>query len=75
MAHLTIFVWVLLLEQCSLVIKFSKELVHLENHADRLVQERCNSIADALELRLSCSNPLIWDYIGIFQGIQPQQQG
>ena len=24
---------------------------------DGLVQERCNSIANALELRLSCSNP------------------
>ena len=26
---------------------------------DRLVQERCNSIANALELRLSCTNPSI----------------
>ena len=25
---------------------------------DGLVQERCNSIANALELRLSCTNPL-----------------
>ena len=24
------------------------------------MQERCNSIANALELRLSCTNPLIW---------------
>ena len=29
-------------------------------HLDGLVQERCNSIANALELRLSCTNPLIW---------------
>ena len=27
---------------------------------DGLVQERCNSIALAMELRLSCINPLIW---------------
>ena len=29
-------------------------------HMDGLVQERCNSIANALELRLSCTNPLIY---------------
>ena len=31
-------------------------------HADftALVQERCNSIANALELHLSCTNPLIY---------------
>ena len=29
-------------------------------HFDRLVQERCNSIATTLELRLSCTNPSIW---------------
>ena len=29
-------------------------------HIDGLVQERRNSIANALELRLSCTNPLIW---------------
>ena len=28
-------------------------------HIDRLVQERRNSIANALELRLSCTNPSI----------------
>ena len=28
------------------------------SHIDGLVQERCNSIANALELRLSCTNPL-----------------
>ena len=27
---------------------------------DGLVQERCNSIANAMELRLSCTNPSIW---------------
>ena len=29
-------------------------------HIDGLVQERRNSIANALELRLSCTNPLTW---------------
>ena len=27
---------------------------------DGLVQERCNSIANAMELRLSWTNPSIW---------------
>ena len=30
------------------------------SYIDRLVQERRNSIANALELRLSCTNPSIW---------------
>ena len=30
------------------------------NHVDGLVQERRNSIANALELRLSCTNPSMW---------------
>ena len=29
-------------------------------HIDGLVQERRNSIANALEFRLSCTNPLLW---------------
>ena len=35
---------------------------HLWNQMtfERLVQDRCNSIANALELRLSCIDPLIW---------------
>ena len=28
---------------------------------DGLMQERCNSIANALELHLSCTNPSIWN--------------
>ena len=32
---------------------------HKVSHFDRLVQERRNSTANALELRLSCTNPLI----------------
>ena len=31
----------------------------IQYYIDRLVQERCNSIANALELHLSCTNPLI----------------
>ena len=30
------------------------------HHINGLVQERCNSIANALELRISCINPAIW---------------
>ena len=29
-------------------------------HTDGLMQERCNSSANTLELRLSCTNPWIW---------------
>ena len=32
----------------------------LQIHFYRLVKERCNSIANALELRLSCTNLSIW---------------
>ena len=31
-----------------------------DKNIDELMQERRNSIANALELRLSCTNPLIW---------------
>ena len=31
-----------------------------DQYIDGLVQERRNSIADLLELRLSCTNPWIW---------------
>ena len=29
-------------------------------HVDGSMQERCNSIANALELHLSCTNPSVW---------------
>ena len=32
------------------------------HHMDGLMQERSNSTANALELRLSCINPSIWCY-------------
>ena len=35
-------------------------ITYLLWHFEGLVQERRNSIANALELRLSCTNPLIW---------------
>ena len=38
-------------------------------HIDGLVQERHNSIANALELRLSYTNPLIYDVAPIRQFI------
>ena len=33
-----------------------------KGYIDGLVQERCNSIALAMELRLSCTNPSIWGF-------------
>ena len=33
------------------------------HHLNGLVQERRNSIANALEVRLSCTNPSIWFYV------------
>ena len=38
-----------------------------KEHVDGLVQERCNSIAKALELHLSCTNPSIWSSMMTFQ--------
>ena len=38
----------------------------LNYHFNGLLQERCNSIANALELHLSCTNPLI--YTALVQG-------
>ena len=35
-------------------------LISLLGDIDRLMEERRNSIANALELRLSCIKPLIW---------------
>ena len=32
------------------------------DHIDGLMQERCNSIANALELHLSCTNPSTWHH-------------
>ena len=41
-----------------LCCQFITELAY--HHIGGLVQERRNSIANALELRLSCTNPSIW---------------
>ena len=35
-------------------------IINFEFHIDGLVQERHNSIANALEMRLSCTNPSIY---------------
>ena len=50
----------------------------MRNHIDGLVQERRNSIANALELRLSCTNLSIyasvnWIIIGSCNGLLPVQ--
>ena len=37
-----------------------KNIMNMKKHFDELVQERRNSIANTLEFRLSCTNPLIW---------------
>ena len=34
-----------------------------KDHIDGLMQERRNSIANALELHLSCTNPSIWQWV------------
>ena len=39
-----------------------------KEYLDRLVQERRNSSALALELHLSCTNPLTWDLVSMQQG-------
>ena len=45
-------------DKCLVKISSGYGLMLLGN-IDELVQERCNSIANTLELRLSCTNPLI----------------
>ena len=54
------------------IIKFNT-LRSSDPHIDGLTQKRRNSIANALELRLSCTNPLIyasvsWVIIGLESG-------
>ena len=44
----------------QLMISNVEASLHSEGYVDRLEQERCNSIANALELRLSCMNTLMW---------------
>ena len=43
----------------------ASDLTHHEAHIDGLVQERRNSSANALGLRLSCTNPSIWCYCNV----------
>ena len=40
-------------------------------HVDGLVQERCNSIANALELHLSYTNPSMYKILQYMGGIRP----
>ena len=44
-------------ERGDLIMKASQLPISLQLHNDGLVQERRNSSANALELRLSCTNP------------------
>ena len=47
----------------------SLQLFKCKSHIDGLVQERLNSIANALELHISCTNQLLthWSYIFLAQ--------
>ena len=47
-------------EKCYILIWISVIHVFKDLCINRLVQERCNSSATTLELRLSCTNPSVW---------------
>ena len=49
------------IKKCNCTRRVCSDSISL--HIDGLVQERRNSIANALELRLSCTNPLIWIHL------------
>ena len=44
---------------------FSKWIINVQVYIDELMQERRNSIANALELHLSCSNPSNCYLVGV----------
>ena len=46
----------------SVIIQTTNVNVILKLHVNGLVQERRNSIANTLELHLSCTNPSMWSY-------------
>ena len=50
------FFWHFDAQRSNMMFRYGAENLQI----DRLVQERRNSIANALELRLSCTNPLRW---------------
>ena len=61
----------LLVYYCRLIVetafstemdKYATESSH-DEHVDRQIQDRRNSIANALKSRLSCTNPSIWSLI------------
>ena len=66
-------IWWVIMESVWIMIKFRLMLIAMDrvgrsalDHIDGLLQERRNSIALAMELRLSCTNPSIWlNYITI----------
>ena len=43
-------------------VTLTKDCNHPRSHIDDLVQERHNSVANALELCLSCTKPLMWHH-------------
>ena len=45
---------------CGVLVLTVDSLSLLVQYINGLVQERCNAIANALESRLSCTNPSIW---------------
>ena len=58
-----------------MVVIILRETRMIEDHVDGLVQERRNSSALAMELRLSCTSPSIWylelHYISFNNHINP----
>ena len=53
-------------------LKYLQQTVHrwpvrAGHDIDALVLERRNSIANAVELRLSCTNPTVWDVFCVFR--------
>ena len=64
---------------CPILLKkrpdhtFRVKLFSMSVNIDGLVQERCNSIANALELCLSCTCPSIWSMIQLQWGATSYQ--
>ena len=50
------------LQQTSIIHPWGQDIAYI----DGLVQERCNSIANALELRTSCTNPSIYIFVRVW---------
>ena len=56
-----LYIYVISLSECDIVCKVTLASAgYGSDYINGLMQERCNSIANPLELRLSCTNPSIW---------------